>query len=140
MSGNVAEMCLDRLVHEPKPNEVFRASRGGRWFAAAAELKSNSRERYGCGSNDRWFGHGFRLCLPLAGGAAVQASAATPATGSIGLKTGGGSPFTVKGNEATLELGGKYGKLEFIKCPAGTVKMMLNTEGKTMSEGSVPTA
>ena len=121
MSGNVAEMCLDRFDDEKKPNEVFRAARGGRWFAAAAELKSISSERCGCGGNG-WFGHGFRLCLPLAGGAPTAPAATTPSMGSIELKTGGNSPFTVKGNEATLKLpNGEV--IEFILCPAGKFKM-----------------
>ena len=118
MSGNVAEMCLDRFVHEPKPNEMFRASRGGRWFAAAAELKSNSRERYGCGGDDRWFGHGLRLCLPLAGGAAASAPAIKSAPVAMV-----GKAWQEKGNEATLTL--KDGvKIDFVKCPAGDFKML----------------
>ena len=68
----------------------------------------------------------------LAGGAVVQPPAATTqSTGSIELKTGGASPFTVKGNEVTLEL--KNGaKLEFVKCPSGWVKVVDDYENKTV--------
>ena len=131
MLGNVREWCLQK--------DERGMNLGGCWMDGADACKVYSVNRIA--KNRGLHDFGFRLCLQLAGGAAAQAPVATtPSTGLIELKTGGDSPFTVKGNEATLDLGGKYGKLEFVKCPAGTVKMMLNTEGKTMSEGSVPTA
>ncbi len=125
MSGNVSEMCLDRFIDEKKPNEVLRAARGGRWFAAAAELQSFVREGYGCGGGG-WFGHGFRLCLPLTGGAAASA----PATKSAPVAKAG-KAWQEKGNEATLDLGEKYGKMEFVKCPAGRVDMVVGSGGET---------
>ena len=129
MHGNVFEWCLDRKG-EPEGNLIRRVVRSGWWIDKAADCCAFVCKQDKSNHAALW--HGFRLCLPLAGGAAKSVSAATaPSTGSIELKTGGGSPFTVKGNEATLDMGGKYGKLEFVKCPAGTVKMVLNTEGKT---------
>ena len=55
----------------------------------------------------------------------VPVSASTTAlnAGSINLKTGGDSPFTVKGNEATLTLRSGV-KLEFVKCPSGWVNLV----------------
>ena len=76
-------------------------------------------------------GYGIKDLVVTVGGksAAAIPAAATTTTGSIELKTGDDSPFTVKGNEATLEL--KNGaKLEFVKCPAGKYKMGF-TESKS---------
>ena len=55
----------------------------------------------------------------------VPVSASTTAlnAGSINLKTGGDSPFAVKGNEATLTLRSGV-KLEFVKCPSGWVNLV----------------
>ena len=62
-------------------------------------------------------------------GSTASVLATTPSAGSIELKTGGNSPFTVKGNEATMDL--KNGvKFEFVKCPAGKYKMGF-TESKS---------
>lgn len=38
----------------------------------------------------------------------------------------GDSAFKIRGNKATLDLGEKYGKLEFVKCPAGKYNMYLS--------------
>ena len=75
-------------------------------------------------------GYGIKdLVVTVGGRSAAAMPAATTTTGSIELKTGGNSPFTVKGNDATLEL--KNGaKLEFVKCPSGWVKVVDDYENK----------
>ena len=137
MHGNVWERCLDdnsNLSGDDPEGTIgsVSVSHGGCWgydndFASCGMMSRCPR------SVDHKFNNfGFRLCLPLAGGASAQApAAATTTTGSIELKTGGDSPFTVKGNEATLEL--KNGaKLEFVKCPSGWVKVVDDYENKVV--------
>ena len=84
---------------------------GKKWFTAYGDDQS---------------GYGIKDLAVIVGGKGTAASAivttTTPA-GSIELKTGGSSPFTVKGNEATLTLRSGV-KLEFVKCPSGWVNLV----------------
>ena len=113
MLGNVREWCLQK--------DERGMNLGGCWIDGADACKVYSVNRIAKNRGRHDFG--LRLCLPLAGGAAVQAPVATtPSTGSIELKTGGSSPFTVKGNEATLTLPNRE-VIEFVRCPAGKFRM-----------------
>ena len=123
LHGNVWEWCLD---WENADEQKKRVVRSGWWFDIAVECCTWIRK--GWDPNDGMIMHGFRLCLPLAGGAVKSAPAATtPSAGPIGLKTGGNSPFTVNGNIATLKLANGE-KIEFVKCPPGEFKMLKGYE------------
>lgn len=119
--GNVYECCLD---YENATSVDARVIRGGHWledaWAATAYRRAGRQLKFVD------FGTGLRLCLPLAGGAAAQTPAAAPAPAA---KVG--KAWQEKGNEATLDLGEKYGKLEFVKCPAGRVDMVVSSGGET---------
>lgn len=72
--GNVAEFCLDC---KDATNAQVRVVRGGYWAELA--YVSTTHWRHGFKWNEGWFGTGFRLCLPLTGGAAVPvANNSTP--------------------------------------------------------------
>lgn len=68
MHGNVYEICLFAENRKVGRKGVAIAL-GGAWFSHAADCKAASAIEIGSGYSG--FGIGFRLCLPLAGGAAV---------------------------------------------------------------------
>ena len=120
MHGNVWEWCLD-MDSEHDGERILRCS----WWLDFADQCRTSVRKHGK-PNVGSVMHGFRLCLPLAGGAAALTPAAAPAPAA---KVG--KAWQEKGNEATLDLGEKYGKLEFVKCPAGRVDMVVSSGGET---------
>ena len=66
----------------------------------------------------------------------ATAVAAVAATTSVSSATStptakSGSVWQETGNEATLDLGEKYGKLEFVKCPAGNFRQLVNISSMT---------
>lgn len=67
MHGNVWEWCLD---WENADEQKKRVVRSGWWFDIAVECCTWIRK--GWGPNEGMIMHGFRLCLPLTGGAATQ--------------------------------------------------------------------
>ena len=75
MLGNVHEWCLD---YQEKSKNDSRVLRGGTWVENA--YVSTSHFRGGMKPGQGNFDHGFRLCLPLAGGVTTS----TPTTTSTG--------------------------------------------------------
>ena len=142
MHGNVCEWCLDWMgacgeTLDPVGVSTgqARVRRGGSWHSGADLCRSWDRLE----SVPEIPAYvGFRIALLVSSsfmgeakatqkdGRAVSAAVAQP-TGPIGLKTGGGSPFTVRGNEATLKLANGE-KIEFVKCPPGEFKMLKGYE------------
>ena len=101
--------------------------------AIGTDLRTvGSAKEYYLSFKDDGDGYGIKdLVVTIGGKSAASALATTSPNDSIELKTGGDSPFTVKGNEATLELN-NGANLEFVKCPSGWVKIVDDYEKLTL--------
>ena len=96
--------------------ELYRAALSDESFKGLARTRTEQRVKEA---------EEFAVDLPSMNSEVISSTDVANANVSLG------SPFKTKGNESVFDFGGEFGKMEFVRCPPGKVKMRLFGNHKT---------